>query len=84
MVIIYLTENESQMVEQVRQAGADIEITEEMIEAGKRELLHAGFGGEYDNPCVDFEEVAVRLYRAMASAVRASVRPQKARLQADK
>jgi hypothetical protein len=55
-----------------------------MIEAGKRELFHAGFGGEYDNPCVDFEEVAVKIYRAMASAARASARPQEECLRADK
>jgi hypothetical protein len=40
--------------------------------------------GNTTNPCVDFEEVAVRIYRAMASAGRASARPQEERLQADK
>ena len=61
-----------------RQADAKIGVTEEMIEAGKRELLHAGFGGEYDNPTVDFEEAAVKIYRAMVSAARnATTRPQR-------
>jgi hypothetical protein len=66
------------------QAGAEIEITEEMIEAGKRELLHAGFGGEYDNPCVDFEEVAAKIYRAMVAAARNSTRPQAEHPQGDR
>jgi len=52
-----------------RQAGAKIEITEEMIEAGKRELSRASaFGGESEYPCVDYGDVAKAVFAAMVSA----------------
>jgi hypothetical protein len=56
----------------IRQLLGNSANTEEMIEAGKLELLHAGFG-EYDNPCVDFEEIAAKIYRAMVSAARDAI-----------
>jgi hypothetical protein len=41
-----------------------------MIAAGKRELQHAGFGGEYDNPTVDFGETVTRIFSAMLATSR--------------
>ena len=38
-----------------------------MIEAGKRELRYA-FGGETENPVVDFDDVAERVFMAMFAA----------------